>query len=107
MACATWIPVQSAGRVTPFVEALAGAGLINASGFGTQTAFAWGVGAGTDVNAIGGAGLRVQVNYFHMQKYGVAINEVRFGVGLSFGNKLFRAAGGWAPSWLKASGVED
>ena len=29
------------------VEALAGAGLINASGFGTQTAFAWGVGAGT------------------------------------------------------------
>jgi hypothetical protein len=96
--------VEPSGSVKPFVEALAGAGFLNASGFDTETAFAWGVGGGMDIKAIAGPGLRVQVNYFHMQKYGVSINEVRLGLGLSFGNKLFRAAGGWAPSWLKGSG---
>jgi hypothetical protein len=101
------ISVDPTGRVTPFVEALAGGGRIGMGDVGSATGVTFGAGAGVDVKALSAAGLRLQVNYFHTQKYGVAIHEVRFGVGVSFGNKLVKVAGGWAPSWLKATGNQE
>ncbi len=98
------VPIDPTGRVTPFVEALAGGGHRN-FGYGWTNATTFGAGAGVDLKAITSTGLRLQVNYFHTQKYGIAIQEVRFGVGVSVGNLLFRAAAGWAPSWLKQTGV--
>lgn len=77
------VGVDPSGTVKPFVEGLAGIGVLNAPDYGTHKGFAWGVGAGVDVMALRWAGLRVQVNYFHAQL----------------------ESGGWAPSRLKASNI--
>lgn len=98
------IPADPTGRISPFVEGLIGGGRIDL-GFGSATGVAFGVGGGADIKAYQDANVRVQVNYFHTQKYGITFHEVRFGVGVSYGNKLFKAALGWAPSWLKASNI--
>ena len=94
--------------VKPFVEGLAGVGVLNAPDYGTHKGFAWGVGAGVDVMALRWAGVRLQVDYFHTQleSGGPALSQVRFGIGLCLGSKV-KAAGGWAPARLKATNINN
>jgi hypothetical protein len=98
------IGVEPTGTIKPFVEGLAGVGVVNAPGYGTHKGFAWGAGAGVDVMALRWAGLRLQVDYFHaqMESGGPTVSEVRFGIGLCLGGRI-KAAGGWAPARLTAS----
>jgi opacity protein-like surface antigen len=99
------IPVDRTGRITPFVEGLVGGAHLSAGEDGSTNAATFGGGGGVDIQAYQQTSIRLQVNYFHTQKYGVAIHEVRFGMGVSFGNKLLRVAGGWAPTWAKVKGA--
>lgn len=102
------VGVEPSGTVEPFVEALAGVGILNAPDYGTHKGFTWGVGAGVDVMALRWAGVRVQINYFRTQleNNGPTLSQVRFGIGLSLGGRL-KAAGGWAPSRLRATSIPD
>ncbi len=102
------IGVEPSGTVKPFVEGLAGVGVLNAPDYGTHKGFAWGVGAGVDVMALRWAGVRLQVDYFHTQleSGGPALSQVRFGIGLCLGSKV-KAAGGWAPARLKATNINN
>ena len=102
------IGVEPSGTIKPFVEGLAGIGVLNAPDFGTHKGFTWGVGAGVDVMALRWAGVRLQVNYFHTQleSNGPTLSQVRFGIGLCLGGKV-KAAGGWAPARLTASNINN
>lgn len=78
------IPMKEA-KASPFVEGLLGVGNLS-SGYGdipSLTGFAFGVGGGVDVKAYDRLSVRLQVNYFLMRKYGINLNEFRFGIGLS------------------------
>jgi hypothetical protein len=98
------IGVDPSGTVKPFVEGLAGFGVVNAPDYGTHKGFTWGVGAGVDVMALRWAGVRAQVDYFHMQmeNSGPTVSQVRFGIGICLGGRV-KVAGGWAPSRLSGS----
>jgi hypothetical protein len=82
---------QVGDQAKPFVEGLVGLGYISA-GFsgptGRQTGVAFGVGGGVDIKAKNEVGVRLQVNYFLNRIDGMNLSEVRFGVGISFHNKM-------------------
>ncbi len=82
------IPAQMDGKAKPFVEGLIGGGRVNFGDIGSATGIAFGVGGGVDVKAYNNMNVRFQVNYFQTRKYGVGVNEVRFGIGISGGTKI-------------------
>jgi opacity protein-like surface antigen len=81
------IPMSDA-KARPFVEGLVGGGNVSGVGGYSGTGIAFGVGGGVDVKALENVNVRLQVNYFQTRKYGVGINEVRFGIGISGGTKI-------------------
>lgn len=77
-----YVILQAGGKATPFVE-----GLIGGGHFGSVTGITFGAGGGVDVKAWRSANVRLQLNYFQLRKYGEALNEVRFGIGISLSTK--------------------
>jgi opacity protein-like surface antigen len=81
------IPMQDA-KARPFIEGLVGGGNVSGVGGYSGTGIAFGIGGGVDVKALENVNVRLQLNYFQTRKYGVGINEVRFGIGISGGTKI-------------------
>ena len=72
---------------TPFIRATIGAGTIHAQNYGTTTGFAWQVGGGLDYHfhREGRLGLRLlQFDYGQVKKYGLSINSLKLGAGITF-----------------------
>lgn len=85
---ARYVFSQVGGTAKPFVEGLVGGGNLSGVGGYSGTGFTYGVGGGVDIKAYENVNARLQVNYFQTRLDGVGINQVRFGVGISFASKL-------------------
>ena len=79
-----WVPMQGKNQMAPFVEGSVGLGYISASGWGSDTGWAFGVGAGADVPVPNrNVSVRFQINYIRFQISGFGANAIRFGIGIS------------------------
>lgn len=77
------VPTMGLAPVSPFVEGLVGLGRLGDPDGTSDTGLAYGVGAGVDVKAAPMVRLRLQLNYFRTQQFGVNYNQFRFGLGIA------------------------
>lgn len=72
----------SVGKITPFAEALFGAGHVSTDGFGSDTAFSTALGGGIDYHLIPAVGWRVEADFLNTRFFGDTQNNFRLSTGI-------------------------
>lgn len=72
------------GKFRPFAEAMAGVGHASASGVGSDTSLATGIGGGLDYRLLRFVGWRFEVDYIHTSLFGRGQGNARVSTGIVF-----------------------